>query len=686
MKKILIILIMITSLFAGLHDYSTQEVLNLVLTDSTLNSYYHDYSAQEVLNLVYDASNSALRIYLDSLLSCKIDTLSSDSIYVDTIKVDGLAILDKADIAELSLSDNTSAKILLGDGSKYVAKSVSGDATIDANGVVSLSPGTVADSSASTRKELVNVSSEFSGIGTDTTYLYAIDDGSSVKIMVTVDDNGNEGDIDLTPLYQGVEWDQSGDTYRRLGSTAGMAKSTSPGNDYLPIQSDMKRCLLNDNGTVNYYLDADNSMMKQYTTIPYSDSINYVNGDTIIVTGASFSTTADTGMWVHNVDSTLYAWIKGICSDDTLILSDSIFVVGDSINQYNAILNGDDGQVMVEIPKFYEKYNRTGDILKWYVSKYDLTGFDLHPAFWKDGQEVDYRYMSAFEGSMYDDNISAMCPDANIEDDRYASGDKMCSVAGYYPKTNETRAENRAMAAERGSGWRQVDYYLHSAIQLLYLIEYADFNSQSVIGNGRTMFSDGAWEAANQGNGKYIGRCGYSLADGNGTNATDRASSTDISAINTETDFTYHDYMTYRGIENFFGNVWKMLDGITWDGRWTGSAAAQPVYVTNNSSDFQDEARVNMQHLCDASYIGTTAGYIGDIENATGFIPSNDGGSETTYLCDNYWQYSENGRDYWRLVLVGANTYDGLKGGVFSLHVNYASGNVNAYLSGRLAY
>ena len=142
--------------------------------------------------------------------------------------------------------------------------------------------------------------------------------------------------------------------------------------------------------------------------------------------------------------------------------------------------------------------------------------------------------------------------------------------------------------------------------------------------------------------------------------------------------------MTYRGIENLYGNVWKMIDGITWDGRWTGSAAAQPVYVTNNSSDFQDATRVNMQHLCDASYIGTFGGYISNIENVIGFIPSAVGASSSTKLCDYYWQYSEVSRNYWRLVMVGGKALYGVKGGVFALSVDGAWSDAGVNISSHL--
>ena len=402
---------------------------------------------------------------------------------------------------------------------------------------------------------------------------------------------------------QGFEWDSVADTYVRTGSLADIATSISAGNENLPIHAQMKRCLLNDDGTVNYYLDANNSALK-----------------------------AD-----------------GITASD---------------------LTGADGQVMVQIPKFYTKRTFSGDNRKWEISLYPLTGFTVHSAFVKDGSEVDYRYIGAFEGSMYDDSAGAMVGSSDIATGMYASGDKLCSVYGYYPKTNETRVEFRSMAAERGVGWRQQDYCLTSAIQLLYAVEYADFNSQSMIGSGRTNLSGGDWIAD-----EYIAKTGLSISNGNGTNSVSNGSTLGYLT----------DYMTYRGIENFFGHIYKFLDGIAWDGRWTGSAAAQPVYVSNNVDYFNDESGTNMTHLCDADYIGSASGYIGDIKDVTGFIPS-AGGSSTTKLCDYYWQYSESGRNYWRVPRVGGAANGGSAAGAFALTVNDRWAHDVANVGARLCY
>jgi len=92
------------------------------------------------------------------------------------------------------------------------------------------------------------------------------------------------------------------------------------------------------------------------------------------------------------------------------------------------------------------------------------------------------------------------------------ANDKLGSVSGKAPMMDETRAEFRAIALNRGVGWRQQDFYLVSAIQLLYITEYASWNSQSMIGMGRTELSGGTWVKDS-----YIGVTGKSNGSGNAT-------------------------------------------------------------------------------------------------------------------------------------------------------------------------
>jgi len=61
---------------------------------------------------------------------------------------------------------------------------------------------------------------------------------------------------------------------------------------------------------------------------------------------------------------------------------------------------------MVEIPKFYYGHTLTGSEHDWEISRFNISGMSIHNAFIKDGVEVDHRYMSAYEGTLYDTSES----------------------------------------------------------------------------------------------------------------------------------------------------------------------------------------------------------------------------------------------------------------------------------------
>ena len=317
-----------------------------------------------------------------------------------------------------------------------------------------------------------------------------------------------------------------------------------------------------------------------------------------------------------------------------------------------ADLTGTDGQVLVQIPKFYFDHTFTGATHDWNISRFNLTGFEVHEAFIKNGAEVDYRYIGAYEGSMWDATTSAMVPSANIMSNMYASGDKLCSVSGEYPKTNEMRYEYRTMASQRGMGWRQIDFDLNSAIQLLYFVEYGDFDSQTEIGYGRTQLSGGTWTA-----GSYIGQCGKSNGDGDGTNSV---------AGNTNDA-----YMTYRGIENWYGNVWKWHDGI--------NIKNNTPYVSNNDSVWADATSTgytNLSFTMPAANNWQTT--LADIDR--GFLPASVSAS-STHVSDYYWQ-----NPGWRVVQLGGGALDGARAGAFCVVAHYAASVDCVSVGGRLAY
>ena len=407
--------------------------------------------------------------------------------------------------------------------------------------------------------------------------------------------------------WYGISWDAGydADSYTRLGTLADSSASATIPDVYLPIQAAMERWVIDNAGNELYQLDP-------------TDSDKKITGETIS-------------------------------------------------------LDGTNGQVVVRIPKFYYyfHYDATDSIFTWKISQDSLAGFVAHPAFFKDSVWVDYRYIGAYEASMYDYSASGMCDSAIIHTGiADIANDTLCSIAcgdSIYAKVREQRTEYRAMAANRGSGWRLMTYYDQSMVQLLYLVEYANFNSQSKIGNGRTALSGLSWVANS-----YIGKCGMSDGDGNFTE-------------NVSPGTFATSYMTYRGIENLYGNVWKMLDGIAWDASANDEVTPIPVWVSNHVDYFHDNSSTGMILLKNITNLGATdAGYQYYLENiSSGFLPSAVGGSSSTRQGDYYWQYPDNGGG-WRLVMVSGRANYGVLAGAFTLDVGNGFAYVYVFLSARL--
>ena len=226
-------------------------------------------------------------------------------------------------------------------------------------------------------------------------------------------------------------------------------------------------------------------------------------------------------------------------------------------------------------------------------------------------------------------------------------------------KIGITRAETRTLAANRGSGWRQVDFYLLNAIQILYLVEYGSFNSQLKIGNGNVQVSAGyPISSGNQSDSPHS-VAGKSNSIGNATGAVD--STTRDTA-----------WMSYRGIENFYGNVWKWVDGFNINNNQG--------YVTNIRTNFADDTATNYTAL--GSGMVASTGYQTNIQQIPfGFLPSAVGGSSSTYLTDYYIQTTG-----WVVAFFGGGANAGAFAGAFDWTLYYASSSVSRDFGARLVF
>jgi hypothetical protein len=419
----------------------------------------------------------------------------------------------------------------------------------------------------------------------------------------------------------------------------------------------MKRCILDSNGDVLYYLDSENS----YNRFGVSPSITGTDD------AGTISKLSDTGVftaiaseyvgkYVHNTTDNTYALITAKDSDNVLSLDADIMDLGETFEICTATLNGSIGHVMVQIPKFYYRYTYASNTHSWEISPVPLRNFEVHPAFVKAGVEVDYRYMGAFEG--------------------YYTGGVLYSRAGVIPNASAGRQTFRGYAEAAGTGYHQQDFYLTSAVQLLYLIEYADFNSQAMIGTGNTAYV--AWSAT-----ECLAKAGLSILDGDTTNGSNTAVGTlpvDGSATNGEEVF---EYMSYRGIENFYGSLWQWVDGLNIYQH--SSVGGQQVWMCGDWRNFDDDTSTNYTNIGTAP---ATPGYIASlVQVSDGFYPASVGGaaSSSTYVCDYYYANADVDIG-WRACLVGGRAPAGVLSGAFAWISSSEFSHSSSALGGRLCF
>ena len=357
----------------------------------------------------------------------------------------------------------------------------------------------------------------------------------------------------FTQAY-GVDWNPTTDTYSRTGFAVGTANSTSYAG---AIQTQMKRCVLNANGTVAYYLHPTNSTLK--------------------ADGAA------------------------------------------------ATIDGSAGNVMVEIPKFYHKYENVGGVHKYSVSPIPEAGYTVHPAFIRGGVEKNFRYYPAYEG--------------------WYNGNKLISGSGKVPTVNQTRATFRSYAAANGTGWSLIDWNLLYAVQLLFLTEYATFDTQAMLGNG------------NDTGGDYTMTTGSSNGIGNGSSP----------ATNDDT------WMSYRGIENWYASMWKFIDGV--------NVQERVYFVNNKPATFADDVFTG-DYVSTGITSAASSGYVSNMSSSNkGFIPSEVTGSSSTKVPDYFYQNTGN-----RIVLFGGFAGIGLSAGGFCLGADGAASAASAAVGSGVSY
>jgi len=284
------------------------------------------------------------------------------------------------------------------------------------------------------------------------------------------------------------------------------------------------------------------------------------------------------------------------------------------------IVNDADAGKLVKIPKYYYKWTRNGSTMKLQIADGPQEGFLVSPAHADRGDgagERDYVYIGRYHCSTSDYK----------------------STSGVKPKASITRSTARSSIHNLGSKIWQMDYAMWWTVNMLYLVEFADWDSQKVIGYG----------------------CGDN-------SQTHNSGATDSMGYHTGTmqssRTTYGSGTQYRYIEDWWGNVRDWCDGIYF--------STADIYCIKDPSNFSDSTggtKVGTRSTGSSGYIKAW-----NTPSADGFeyalYPSDHSGAEGTYVCD-YCYYNSSG-----VVLnVGGDYNQGQSYGAFYLYGNNQASN-----------
>ena len=356
--------------------------------------------------------------------------------------------------------------------------------------------------------------------------------------------------------------------------------------------------------------------------------------------------------------------------------------------------DGSNGQVMVYQPKFYYlvcplEYDRQetgyGYHLRkanYYVSETQRAGFKLHPAFYdKNGNEVDYILMSAYEGCIYDTSANAYLK--NDEQVMDASKDKFSSIAGARPASgvsqNLTRPNIEQMAKNRGEGWHSFGIKTASMEQLLMIVEMGMMNLQTAIGQGVVNIP---WTTGSDTTSSYAGATGSTASLGNGTGRATETTTYEggVATKNTADGKTS---ICYRGVENFWGNIWKFAYGINFY-----CEVGKPFlgYVCKDFNYAESKRTDNYENIGFA--LPSENGYVSAMGYSTNydwlFLPSEVKGNSSLPVGDYYYQ--NNTWDGYRIARLGGSWSDGSNAGGFYWALNDGVGSRTRNVGGRLVY
>lgn len=261
------------------------------------------------------------------------------------------------------------------------------------------------------------------------------------------------------------------------------------------------------------------------------------------------------------------------------------------------------GDWMVEIPKFYIKHTHDGENVEYWVSAGGGEGYD----------QVDKFYVGRFKTST-----------------------DYTSEPNVLPAVSIHRRDFRTNSFAKGDGWQAMDLIHNYALRVLFQVEFAHLDSQLILGRG-VISTDARKEG---------GRTLDLIASSGTSNGTNDDCS-----------------ISYRGIEDIYGNVYEWVEGCL--------IMDYQAYVCTDPTKYSDTLTDDYKPV--GYFNSETNGYVQEMGFSPMYkfaeFPISVGATSATGYCDNYYQNAG-----LRAPLFGGGWTAGVHAGLFLWLLSAAPG------------
>ena len=192
------------------------------------------------------------------------------------------------------------------------------------------------------------------------------------------------------------------------------------------------------------------------------------------------------------------------------------YLRNDNSNYYEdgtaAVLDGTQGDVMVDFPEFYYKWEQVdSNKFRYRFALYDVDGTFKH---------VPRSLVGAYKA--------------------YMTGNKLYSRSGVAPTVSTSSNDFDSYATARGTGYQRIDFQQHCVIAFMLYAKYGNRNLQAVLGKGGASYSP--------------------LTNTGTTNAIGNADTVNVTT----------GYVNGLGLEGVFGGIYEWVKGVSINNRvWT---------------------------------------------------------------------------------------------------------------------